>query len=86
MKANVLYFSPNPVDESALRTVALIAGAAARKVRHREEARSLRIGVDPAGSERPAWWEQLAFITLWLCGLFSVGYCVKTVLSLAWPG
>ncbi len=86
MKANAFYSSPNPVNEFALRTVALIAGAAARNVRRKQEARPLRIGMDLAGWERPGCWEQLAFITLWLCGLFSVGYCVKTVLSLPWPG
>jgi len=43
-----------------------------------------RIGMDPSGRDRTGWWEQLSFIALWLCSVFSVGYCLKTALLLSW--
>lgn len=32
-----------------------------------------------------AFWENLAFLCLWLGALATVGYCFATILSLHWP-
>ena len=82
MKTNALLYSPILVDEFPVGTVALIAGAAALKTQRRPKpAPRIRIGMVLAGSDRTGLWEQRAFIILWLCGLFSVAHCLKTVLS-----
>lgn len=54
--------------------------------RERKSAVAIRIGMDLTGRDQTARWEQAVFIALWLCGLFSVGYCLETLLSLPWPG
>ena len=43
-----------------------------------------RIGMGQADRGRAGMWEHVAFITVWLCGGFSVWYCLKTFLSLPW--
>ncbi|PYK60574.1 MAG: hypothetical protein DME21_11310 [Verrucomicrobia bacterium] len=53
--------------------------------RGQKSAALTRLGMDLI-RDQTGWWEQLVFLALWLCGLFSVGYCLKTVLSLPWPG
>jgi len=87
MKTNALLSSPILVDEFPAETIAPIVGAEEVKIQRRQKpASQIRIGMVLAGNERTIWSEQLAFIILWLCGLFSVGYCLKTILSLPWPG
>ena len=46
----------------------------------------IRIGVSLTDRDQTGRWEHWVFVALWLCVLFSVGYCLKTVLSLPWPG
>ena len=87
MKTNALLSSPILLDEFPAATLAPIACAAEPKLQCLQKpAPQIRIGMVLAGSDRTVWWEQLAFIILWLCGLLSVVYCLKTVLSLPWPG
>ena len=70
-------------DEIALGRVTLTGGAARLKFHPGLNAGApARIGMDLSARERAASWEQLAFIVLWLCGLFSVGYCLQPVLWL----
>ncbi|PYL01649.1 MAG: hypothetical protein DME19_00875 [Verrucomicrobia bacterium] len=76
--------APADTDEVALGTVT--AAAAQLKIHHGQEAVApTRISMNLARRERTGFWEHLVFIALWLCGLFSVGYCLKTVLWLPWP-
>src|SRR2546430_707923 len=84
MKSQTL--SCNPIATDELATVTPIAHTARlTSTRGPKAAAPIRIGIDPEGGDRTGRWEQRAFITLWLCGLFSVGYCLKTVLSSPWP-
>ena len=69
--------------EVVLGTLTVTPGAARLKIHRRHTvAASVRIGMDMADRDRTAIWEQLAFIAVSLCGVFSVWYCLKTVLSL----
>ena len=85
---------PNGAQESALsRGSALCGGQLATETtarvkihRRQKSAALIRLGMDVSVRDQTGWWEQLVFVALWLCGLFSVGYCLKTVLSLPWPG
>ena len=85
---------PNGAQESALsRGSALCGGQLATETtarlkihRGQKSAALIRLGMDVSVRDQTGWWEQLVFVALWLCGLFSVGYCLKTVLSLPWPG
>jgi len=75
--------APGAANEVALGTLTLPAGAARVKIhRGRKAVATTRIETDPADHDPTGFWEQLVFITLWLCGTFSVGYCLKAVLSL----
>ena len=74
------------MDEAALGTLTVTTGAARLKIHRRQTAAApARIGMDLADRDRPGRWEELAFIAVWICGVFSVWYCLKTVLSLTWP-
>jgi hypothetical protein len=74
------------MDEAALGTLTVTTGAARLKVHRRQTAAApARIEMDLADRDRPGMWEELAFIAVWICGVFSVWYCLKTVLSLPWP-
>ena|SRR2546425_270624 len=76
----------NATDEAALGTLTVATGAGRLKMhRGQTAAGPARIGMDLADRDRAGMWEQLAFIAVWLCGVFSVWYCLKTVLSLPWP-
>jgi len=76
----------NATDAAALGTLTVVPGAARPKMhRGQTAAGPARIGMDLAGRDRAGMWEELAFVAVWLCGVFSVWYCVKTVLSLPWP-
>jgi len=87
MKTNALLSSPISVDEFPAGTIALVVGTQGPKNQRRQErAPQLRIGMALAGNDRTVWLERVAFIILWLCGVFSVGYSLKTLLSLPWPG
>ena len=69
-----------------LGTLMISPGAARLQIHRRQTvAATARIGMDAADRDRTAEWEQLAFIASWLCGVFSVGYCLKTLMSLPWP-
>ena len=73
----------NATDETALGTLTVTTGAARLKIHRRQTAAApARIGMD---RDRTWTWEQLAFIAVWLCSVYSVWYCLKTVLSLPWP-
>jgi hypothetical protein len=74
-------------DGGALGRITLMAGAAARLNIHPgpKPGTAGRIGLETSGRDQTGWWEQLAFIALWLCSVFSVGYCLRAVLSLSWP-
>ena len=73
-------------DEAALGTLTVAPGAARLKIHSGHTAAApARIGMDLDDRDRTGMWEQLAFIAVWLCGVFSVWYCLKTVLSLPWP-
>ena len=76
----------NTEDAAALGTLTVTTGAERLKI-HRSQATAApsRIGMDLADRDRTRLWEQLAFIAVWLCGVFSVCYCLKTLLSLPWP-
>src|SRR5467141_268161 len=73
---------------SALCGQQLATETTARLKIHRREkhAARTRLGMDLRLRDQTGWWDQLVLVALWLCGLFSVGYCLKTVLSLPWPG
>jgi hypothetical protein len=72
--------------EAVLGTLTVTPGVARLEIRRRQTvAASARIGMDMADRDRTAMWEQLAFIAVSLCGVFSVWYCLKTALSLPWP-
>jgi hypothetical protein len=73
-------------EEAALGTLTVTTAAARLKIHRRQTAAApARIGMDLAEGDRAGMLEQLAFITVWLCGVFSVWCCLKTVLSLPWP-
>ena len=87
MKTNALLSSPILVDEFPAGTIALIVAAEESKIHLRQEpAPQIRIGMVLAANDRTVWLEQMVFLILWLCGLLSVAHCLKTVLSLPWPG
>ncbi len=87
MKTNALLSSPILVDEFPAGTIALIVAAEESKIHRRQEpSPQIRIGMVLAANDRTVWLEQMVFLILWLCGLFSVGYSLKTLLSLPWPG
>ena len=44
------------------------------------------IGLEIARSCALQFSERLAFGVLWAGSLFAIGYCLKTVLTLPWPG
>ena len=69
-------------DEAAFGTLTVVTRAARLKI-HRGQtvAAAARIGLDLDDRDRTGMWEQLAFIAVWLCGVFSVWYCLKTVLA-----
>ena len=76
----------NAEDAAALGTLTVTTGAERLKIHRRQaNAAPTRIGMDLVGRDRTRLWEQLAFVALWLCGVFSVCYCLKTLLSLPWP-
>ena len=76
----------NATDEAAFGTLTVTTVAARLKIHCRQTAAGpARIGMDLAGRDRAGMGEQLAFIAVWLCGVFSVWYCLKTVWSLPWP-
>ncbi len=76
----------NATEEAALGTLTVATGAARLKIHSGQTAAApARIGMDVDDRDRTGMWEQLAFIAVWLCGVFSVWYCLKTVLSLPWP-
>ncbi|PYJ99635.1 MAG: hypothetical protein DME23_09110 [Verrucomicrobia bacterium] len=79
---------PNGAQECALCGGQLATETTARLKIHRGQKSDalIRLGMDVSVRDQTGWWEQLVFVALWLCGLFSVGYCLKTVLSLPWPG
>lgn len=54
---------------------------AARFGRGRAPVRARGLEPEP-GLRRAGLWEEGAFVTLWLCGLAGVGYCLASVLSL----
>jgi len=70
----------------ALDTHTVSTGAAACLNLHQgpKTGAPARIGMDLTDGHRTGWWEQLAFVVLWLCGAFSVGYCLKKALTLPW--
>ena len=69
-------------DEAALGTLTMTPGAARLKIhRGQTAAAPARIGTNLADRDRTGMWEQLCFIAVWLCGVFSVWYCLKTVFS-----
>jgi len=85
---NCIRLRPEPRTnrQAALGTLTVTTGAAPLKVhRGQTAAAPARIGMDLAERDRTGMWEQLAFIVVWLCGVLSVWYCLKTVLSLPWP-
>ena len=87
MKTNALLSSPILVDEFPAGTTDLIVGTQGLKNQRRQErAPQIRIGMALIDNDRTVWFERVAFIILWLCGLLSVGYSLKTLLSLPWPG
>ena len=74
-------------DEVARGTIAATARAARLAIhRGQKSAGPIRMGMSLTDRDRTGRWEHWVFVALWLCGLFSVGYCLKTVLSLPWPG
>ncbi len=84
----------NGAQESAMsrgsalcrRQVATKTTARLKIQRGEKYAARTRLGMDLTVRDQTGSWEQLVFVALWLCGLFSVGYCLKIVLSLPWPG
>ena len=73
-------------EKAVLGTLRVTPGAARLQIRRRQMAAApARIGMDRADHDRTGMWEQLAFIAVWLSGVFSVWHCLKTVLSLPWP-
>ena len=82
----------NGAQESAMSRGSALCGRqlatekTARLKIHRGEKYAARLGMDLRVRDQTGSWEQLVFVALWLCGLFSVGYCLKTMLSLPWPG
>jgi hypothetical protein len=76
----------NATKEAALGTLTVTPGAAQLHIhRSQSAAAPVRIGTDLADRDRRGMWEQLALIAVWLCGVFSVWYCLKTAFSLPWP-
>jgi hypothetical protein len=76
----------NATDEAALGTLTVTTGAARLKIhRGQTAAAPARIGLDLADRDRTGMWEERAFIAVWLCAVFGVWYCLKTVLLLPWP-
>ena len=72
----------NATDEAALGTLTVSTGAPRLKIhRGQTAAAPARIGMDLDNRDRTGMWEELAFIAVWLCGVFSVWYCLKTVFS-----
>lgn len=82
----------NGAQESAMRRGSALCGqqlateTTARLKIHRGEKYAARLGMDLRVRDQTGWWDQLVLIALWLCGLFSVGYCLKAVLWLPWSG
>ena len=78
--------SSNAADEAALGTLTVTTAAARLKIRRGQATGApARIGMDLVERDPTTKWEQLAFIAVWLCGVFSVWHCLKTVLPLPWP-
>src|SRR5436190_6260979 len=70
----------NAPVETAVGTLTMNTGAARLKIHSRQTvAAPARIGMGQADRDRTGMWEHLAFITVWLCGGFSVWYCLKTL-------
>jgi hypothetical protein len=84
----------NGAQESAMSRGSALCGqqlatetTARLKIHRGQKSAALsRLRMDLMVRDQTGWWEQMVFIALWLCGLFSVGYCLKTVLSVPWPG
>ena len=77
--------SSNAADEAALGTLTVTTAAARLKIRRGQATGApARIGMDLVERDPTTKWEQLAFIAVWLCGVFGVWYCLKTLLSLPW--
>ena len=73
-------------EEAVLGTLTVTAGAARLQIHRRQTVGApARIGMGLADQDRSATWEQVAFFAVSFCGVFSVWYCLKTVLSLPWP-
>ena len=73
MKRNSLFYLPG-----ALSTIPLRSGAVRPKIdRVQQSVARQRIGMDLTTLARTWWWEEAAWIVLWLCGLFGVGYCFR---------
>ena len=75
--------SVGPVAPGA-HTVSAHAGARLELHRGPKTGAAARIGLDLADGQWTGWWEQLVFVVVWLCGVFGVGYCLKTALTLSW--
>ena len=83
-------FPHSPADDSRRVAIgiatALDSNARLRIYRGDKSALQTRIGLDLVHRDNSVAWEQVVFGVLWLCGLFSVGYCLATVMQLTWPG
>ena len=75
----------NASEDAVLGTLTVTSGASRLRIhRRRAVAAPARIGMGMADRDRSAMWEQLAFVAVSFCGVFSVWYCLKAVLSLPW--
>lgn len=72
----------NDAGEAALGALTVLPNAVRLKIHHRPTAAApARIGMDLVDRDQTGTWEHLAFIAVWLCGVFSVWHCLKTVLA-----
>jgi len=77
--------SSNAAVEAALGTITVTTAAARLKIRRGQATGTpARIGMDLVERDPTTKWEQLAFIAVWLCGVFGAWYCLKTLWSLPW--
>ena len=72
----------NATEETTLGTLTVTPGAAGLRIQRRQTVASpVRVGRDLVDRDQTEVWEQVAFIALWFCGVFSVWYCLRMLLS-----
>ena len=68
-------------DQGGARSITTASAAQFKVYRAPKDVARTRIGFELAALKRVWLWEDVAFIALWLCGVFSVGYCLESLLS-----